>query len=248
MARSTASNRPKRPSKRTIPSRKAPRQARSQVTVNAILDATVRILDREGMDAATTTRIATVAGVSVGTLYQYFSHRDAVLDALQDREFERALALMGELLADDNLARSPRETVTAVVKGLASLYATSPGLHRALVIEGLRVTNPERVEAFDLRVVAIIRHFLAATGAEVRRTNIEAASFVVYQAVRAIMLACLLERPAGLHEDALTAEVVDLVLRYLVDDAATVAPPAATPTRARGAARGNATRGRRVRG
>ena len=59
-------------------SRKEPRQARSQVTVTAILEATIRILEREGMDAATTTRIAEVAGVSVGTLYQYFAHRDAI--------------------------------------------------------------------------------------------------------------------------------------------------------------------------
>ena len=69
-------------------SRKQPQQARSRVTVNAILDATTRILDREGPGAATTTRIAEVAGISIGTLYQYFSHRDAILDALLDREFE----------------------------------------------------------------------------------------------------------------------------------------------------------------
>lgn len=228
-------------------SRKPPRQARSQATVNAILEATVRILDREGMEAATTTRIANVAGVSVGTLYQYFSHRDAVLDALQDREFERALAMMGDVLAEQNLVRSPRETVIAVVRSLAALYAESPGLHRALVIEGLRVTNPARVEAFDLRVVAIIRHFLTASGATVRRANVEAASFVVYQAVRATMLACLLERPAGLHEAALTEEIVDLVLRYLVDDqaSATLEPgPKTGRTKADAAARTTTTKAR----
>ncbi len=72
--------------------RKQPRQARSQATVSAVLEATVQVLEREGVDAATTTRIAEVAGVSIGTLYQYFSHRDAIFNALQDREFERALA------------------------------------------------------------------------------------------------------------------------------------------------------------
>ena len=212
-------------------SRKAPRQARSQVTVTAILEATIRILEREGMDAATTTRIAEVAGVSVGTLYQYFAHRDAILDALQDREFERALALMGDVLSNDNLTKNPRETVTAVVRGLGTLYAACPALHRVLVIEGLRVVAPERVEAFDLRVVAIIRHFLAATGASVRRGNIEAAAFVIFQAVRAVMLACLLERPPGLDEQALSDELVDLVLRYLVDDAPTGSPASPGVTR-----------------
>jgi AcrR family transcriptional regulator len=196
--------------------RKQPRQARSQATVNAVLEATVQVLERDGVDAATTTRIAEVAGVSIGTLYQYFSHRDAIFDALQDREFERALALVEGILSSGNLERSPRETVTAVVRGLAATYAACPGLHRMLAIEGLRVAKTERVYAFDLRVIGIIRHFLSATRAPVRRKNLDAAAFVAYQSVRATMLASLLERPPGLGHEELIAEVADLVMRYLV--------------------------------
>jgi|SRR5580658_6529132 AcrR family transcriptional regulator len=196
--------------------RKSPRQGRSQATVNAILAATVQVLDREGLEAATTTRIAEVAGVSVGSLYQYFSHRDAILHALQDREFDRALRLMEDVLADGNLQKSPRETVTAVVQGLAKLYGASPGLHRVLAIEGLRVAKADRVHAFDLRVLNVIRHFLRSTDAPIRRNNVEAAAFVAFQSVRATMLASLLERPPGLAETTLVEELVDLVLRYLV--------------------------------
>ena len=196
--------------------RKQPRQARAQATVNAVLEATVQVLERDGVDAATTTRIAEVAGVSIGTLYQYFSHRDAIFDALQDREFERALALVEGILSRGNLERSPRETVTAVVRGLAATYAACPGLHRMLAIEGLRVAKTERVYAFDLRVIGIIRHFLSATRAPVRRKNLDAAAFVAYQSVRATMLASLLERPPGLGHDELITEVADLVMRYLV--------------------------------
>jgi AcrR family transcriptional regulator len=197
--------------------RKQPRQARSQATVNAVLEATIQVIEREGVDAATTTRIAEVAGVSIGTLYQYFSHRDAIFNALQDREFERALGLMQSVLSEGNLARSPRETVTAVVRGLAQLYASCPGLHRLLAIEGLRVAEAARVYAFDTRIVAIIRHFLAATGAPIRRKNLDAAAFVAFQSVRATMLASLLERPPGLGQEELIEEIADLVLRYLVD-------------------------------
>ncbi len=196
--------------------RKLPRQARAHATVNAILEATVQVLDREGLDAASTTRIAEVAGVSVGSLYQYFSHRDAILDALQDREFERAIGLMQAVLADGNLTKTPRETVTAVVRGLARLYAVSPGLHRVLAIEGLRVAKAERVHAFDMRVLAIIRRFLGASRAPMRRTNVEAAAFVAFHSVRATMLASLLEHPQSLGEVAVVEELVDLVLRYLV--------------------------------
>jgi AcrR family transcriptional regulator len=205
---------PRRPPRRTP--RRQPGQARAQATVNVILEATVRILNREGLDAATTSRIAEVAGVSVGSLYQYFPHRDAILTALQDRELSRALELLETALADQNLRKTPRVTVSTVVKGLMLLYSKSPGLHRVLAIEGLRVAEADRVHAFDVRVVAIIRHFLAATGSIVRRKNLDAAAFVAFQSVRATMLATLLERPPGLDEATLVGEMVDLVIRYLV--------------------------------
>ena len=195
---------------------RSPRQARSLATVTAILEATVQILDREGLDAATTTRIAEVAGVSVGSLYQYYSHRDAILMALQDREFDRAVVLLETVLAESNLRKKPRDTISAVVKGLMALYSKSPGLHRVLAIEGLRVAKAERVHAFDLRIVAIIRHFLAASGSTIRRKNLDASAFVAFQSVRATMLASLLERPPGLDAATLVEESVDLVLRYLV--------------------------------
>jgi len=150
-------------------------------------------------------------------LYQYFSHRDAILDALQDREFERAIRLMQDVLADGNHTQTPRETVTAVVRGLGRLYAASPGLHRVLAIEGLRVAKADRVHAFDTRVLAIIRRFLGASRAPVRRPNVEAAAFVAFHSVRATMLANLVERPPSVGEEALVEELVDLVLRYLVE-------------------------------
>lgn len=206
------------PAKKTKPPRKRPQQARAQTTVHAILEATVQVLEREGYDSATTTRIAEVAGVSVGTLYQYFSHRDAILDALQEREFERAIVLMQGILSDDNLARSPRETVSACLQGMLALYVASPGMHRVLAMEGLRATKADRLHSFDLRVIALVRHFLAATGAAVRRKNVDAAAFVAFQCVRATMLASLLETPAGLNDDTLVEELSDLLLRYLVDD------------------------------
>ncbi|MCL2724980.1 MAG: TetR/AcrR family transcriptional regulator [Polyangiaceae bacterium] len=207
------------PRKTAKTARKPPLQARSVATVTAILDATVRVLEKEGPDAATTTRIAAVAGVSVGTLYQYFSHLDAIVDALLDREFDRAIAMMSEVLSEGNLARSPRESVTAVMRGLMSIYLAHPGLHRVLAMEALRIAEADRVRAFDLRVIAIASHFLAATGTAVRRLDVNSAAFVVFQSVRATMLAYLLERPPGISEAALIDELVDMLLRYLIDDA-----------------------------
>ena len=182
-----------------------------------------RILDREGTEAATTTRIAQVAGISIGTLYQYFSHRDAILDALQDREFERATEFMQRVLAPSRLS-SARDVARGVIEGLLELYTSAPGLHRVLVVEGLRVTPTDRVQAFDMRVIGVIRGFLAVAGLPLRRSNLDASSFVIYHAVRAAMLARLLESPPGVGDAALVEELTDLVVRYLVADAALPRP------------------------
>ncbi len=213
--------------------RKQPQQARAQETVRAILEATVQILDGEGLDAATTTRIAEAAGVSIGSLYQYFSHRDAILKALQDREFERTLAMMQRVLADVHLDEAPEKTVAAALRSLSELYLASPGLHRVLAIEGLRVAKAENVHAFDLRVIDLVRHFLTATKAPIARKNLEAAAFVVYQCVRATMLAYLLERPAGLDAEGLIEELSDLVRGYLLAGPAAPRAPGKPGSRGR---------------
>jgi AcrR family transcriptional regulator len=201
-------------------SRKQPQQARSKATVGAVLDAMTRILDREGPDAATTTRVAEVAGISIGTLYQYFSHRDAILDALQDREFERAMEFMQRVLGRAGNDGPAEEVAREVVRGLLSMYAEAPGLHRVLALEGLRVTPAHRVHAFDVRVIGVVRSFLAVSTLPIRRKNLDAAAFVVFQSVRASMLARMLESPPGLDDETLTDEVTDLVIRYLVDETA----------------------------
>jgi AcrR family transcriptional regulator len=195
--------------------KKAPQQSRSRATVSAILDASIRVLEQEGPVAATTSRIAAVAGVSVGTLYQYFRSRDDIIDALQDREFVRASDMLQRLLRGPDVTPD-RSVARAVVEELLGLYRSAPALHRILAVDGLRVTPAERVQAFDLRVVGAIRSFLAL--GSVRRKNLDAAAFVVYQSVRATMLAYLLEDPPGLNDQSLVEELTDLVVRYLAPD------------------------------
>lgn len=197
------------------PARKQPKQERSKVTVEAILDGAIRVFDRKGGESCTTAHIAEAAGVSVGTLYQYFSNRDAIIDALQDREFDRALNMLMEHFEATSFTDA-RKLARAVVSGLLALYRSAPGLHRLLAINGLHVTPTERVQAFDRRVVEMLRAFFEVTPFPIRRENRHAAAFVLYQSVRATLLAAILEEPAGLSDAILIHEVTDLVSGHLV--------------------------------
>jgi AcrR family transcriptional regulator len=69
--------------------RRRPKQRRAQETVEAVLDAVVRILKREGVGAVSTNRIAAVAGVSIGSVYQYFPDKRAIFLALHERHAEQ---------------------------------------------------------------------------------------------------------------------------------------------------------------
>jgi len=79
--------------------RRIPRQQRSTATVDAIFSAAVQILEREGQEAFNTNRIAAVAGVSIGTLYQYFADKDAILHGLAQRETARIRSAIKDQLA-----------------------------------------------------------------------------------------------------------------------------------------------------
>ncbi len=194
--------------------RNQPRQPRSRATVGVILEAAIRVLERDGWEALTTSRVAEIAGVSVGTLYQYFAHRDAILEALQNRELERAAEMLEGLLKS-SAPQTDRELARAVVEALFGLYKAAPALHRVLAVEGLRLSPPETVLAFDARSVALLQAFLSVAGARLRPMSVEAAAFVVYQSVRASMLAYFLAAPAGVDDRAIVDELTELVVRYL---------------------------------
>ncbi len=113
--------------------RRAPRQARAREKIGLILDAAVRILDREGAAGLTTNRIAEVAGISVGTLYQYYANKQQVLEALARREVAQVLARVREVLAARPDAASG-DRVRALVRVVLGAFG---GRHRVrkLVLE-----------------------------------------------------------------------------------------------------------------
>lgn len=96
-----------------ISTRKEPRQARAQDLVAAVLDAAVQVLRAEGAARFTTARVAERAGVSVGSLYQYFPNKAAILFRLQADEWRRTTALLGGIL--DDRTRPPAERLRALV-------------------------------------------------------------------------------------------------------------------------------------
>lgn len=131
--------------------RKEPEQERSRALVEAIVEATARVLVHEGIDALTTNRVAQVAGVSVGSLYQYFPGKEAMLAALIERELGADLEAAHALLAQAQ-ALSPYALLHVFFEQAIADAASNRALHQLLLpliphLERARLVH-ERVEAF----------------------------------------------------------------------------------------------------
>jgi AcrR family transcriptional regulator len=92
--------------------RRTPRQARSESTIDAILDATFQLLEADGVDRLTTNRIAERAGVSIGTLYQYFAGKQDILAAIA----QRRAAAVRDAIAETVIERPEIGSVRTIVR------------------------------------------------------------------------------------------------------------------------------------
>jgi len=125
---------PRRLESSAISPRKQPGQARSRALVEAILDATARVLVRRGLAGANTNAIAELAGVSVGSLYQYFPGKHALVAALHERHARELLAVIEREIASAP-ARSLAGTVRSLVRAVIEAHLVDPALHRVLETE-----------------------------------------------------------------------------------------------------------------
>ncbi|WP_448101377.1 TetR/AcrR family transcriptional regulator [Luteibacter jiangsuensis] len=127
--------------------RKMPRQARSAATVAAIFEATIQVLLSDGYNGLTTTRVAARAGVSVGTMYQYFPHRQALLYAVLENYLEEVVkalqdasdAFSGKPLGQmaEGLGRAYVEAKLRGMPGSRALYVVAAELETAPLVDDI---------------------------------------------------------------------------------------------------------------
>jgi AcrR family transcriptional regulator len=140
--------------------RRRPSQQRSQVTVTAILDAAARVFDERGFETGTTNHVAERAGVSIGSLYEYFPNKDALVVALVERELESERERLLAILAPARTPRALAAQLHAFVATLVELHARRPALHRILVDQA---DHPPAAHACVLRFEEALAHALTAS-------------------------------------------------------------------------------------
>jgi AcrR family transcriptional regulator len=201
---------------RTNP-RKSAAQERSRLTVNVILEATTRILIKEGYDRASTNKIAAAAGVSIGSLYQYFPSKEALVAAVSERHTREVFELMHKALIKV-VARPVEVAAREFVSVAIDAHRVNPRLHRVLAEQVPRIGPLENVEAVNRDSYLLIRGYLEAHRDEIAVADLDVAAFICVTAVEALTHAAVLRHPEMLTDEKaekFVDEVTDLVVRYL---------------------------------
>ncbi len=196
--------------------RRTPVQRRSTATVEAIVEAAAQVFERHGYASGTTNRIAERAGVSIGTLYQYFPNKDAILIALTERHLDEGIALLGPLLRD--LVEHPppvRVGVRRLLDGLLELHRHQPALHRVLFEEAPRPPAlRRRLDAVTERATGAVARYLAARP-EVTVPDPAVAAALVVAVLEATTHGLAIHPRAGLETDAHVRAAATMLERYL---------------------------------
>jgi AcrR family transcriptional regulator len=201
---------PRRP--RTRP-RKAPKQARSRELVEAVLVAAARVFVQQGYARATTNRIAQAAGISVGSLYQYFPSKDSIAVELLRRYRESLVAIVtGHLqgIAQASFEDVVRRLLTALLRA----EGMNPALHRVLIEQVLRTSARAEIIGFEERMEHLLADAIRGAGVTSSARDPDRMAFVLVRAVLATAQAAVVDRP-GMNGPELVEELSRLVVRFL---------------------------------
>lgn len=200
------------PGKSAKSPRRKPKQARARDTLEVVLEAAARVLVQRGYAAATTNRIAEAAGVGVGTVYEYFADKDAVFEALIEREIASLAAAFAAREASNARDEAPDletavgELITAGVVAMRH----GPELYRALeAVPGASFRR--HLAAAREGVISQVRRLLEVHREEVVVDELDLAAFVVVSAVEGVGA----NASSRDLDERLVRELTALVTRYL---------------------------------
>ena len=195
--------------------RKNPIQARSKATIDAILSAATRVLLSIGYDKASTNKIAEVAGVGIGSLYEYFPGKEAIFAEVRRREDQR--------LFDLTMNRPEPDSLKALIHSHVGIYLefvrSNLELHSALINDVPQFAVGQEELPYYKDYVPWATEFMEAHKSELRLSgNILQVTNFITQATRATIDNYVLNAPEQLTEPLIETLLIDLLERFMLKD------------------------------
>ncbi len=196
--------------------RRTPRQERSKATREAIVEAAARVFSEVGLERATTARIAEVAGVSPGSMYQYFPSKEALVTALFEREVEEQTQAFLAIAQEHGTGDVPMLIRTLVEWAIDDILKKR-ALARVLVEEVPRLAGLDPSRHVDLLAAKSLRTLLELARPVAQPRDLDVASVLVVRAFRYGIIGALLDGPLeGARRSAFVDELTDLLATYIL--------------------------------
>lgn len=202
------------PRARPVSPRKAPSQRRSRELVDVLVRATARVLVRDGYEGCNTNRVAEVAGVSIGSVYQYFPNKEALVIAVMERhqaKIREAVAAHFASLGDASLDTA----VHTLVRAMLDAHRIEPRLHQVLMEQVPRIGALKKLRAQHAAYQPMVIAWLEAHRDQLGVTDAGVSSFLLIAAVEGVLQRVLTERPGFIADHQLEQELTRLIVRYL---------------------------------
>jgi DNA-binding transcriptional regulator YbjK len=196
--------------------RRMPRQDRSRALVEAVVEAAAQILVRDGRDGLTTNAVAMRAGVSIGSLYQYFPNRDAILAAVTCAHLSEVYQRIASVDMRD--AECLADATARIISGMFASHRINSALHCALAREiatGQLSTSLSNRRSAQDGVIALFNALHPKIYAEIRCPGPSIAIGVVAEIAHALAHAAIERTNRHVSHNDLEAEAVRVVLSYL---------------------------------
>ncbi|MFH1134699.1 MAG: MGMT family protein [Pseudomonadota bacterium] len=199
--------------------RKRPTQDRSRETVRAILEAAARVFGEKGLVGATTNRIAERAGVSIGTLYQYFPNKESIIHGLMEKHIREGWELISREMPEmESRGRLEPGMIRRLVVAMITLHRRDPALHRVLFEE---VRLPRFMEGYrknEEYAVRVLCGLLEKTPGT-RNNRAETAARLLVHALESMTHRLVIYGYEGVEEAEFVEELTEMMSRYLLDRA-----------------------------
>lgn len=193
--------------------RKSPVQARSAATIAALHTAAIQVLTRDGLSGCTTTGIAERAGLSVGSLYQYYPNRDALLAAVLENHLTASADAI-EQMCRDHTGKPISEMASALVRTYLTVKLHNPQQSKALYAVAGERGGPELVVRMQARTMTAIAALLASAP-DVRFDDPATTGAIAFNAMAGPVKALLEGHLSAGIESRLEGQLIRLVTAYL---------------------------------
>ena len=198
----------------TLTPRKHPSQSRSRVSVDAIIEASAQVLAEGGYLAFNTNTVARRAGVSIGTLYQYFPNKESLLAAIQQRHLDEIATVMRHvfsLMREQDLTTALQTFIEADI----TAHAANPGLHLVLLEQVAKLGAKGNEGALYELLYSELSTLFEAHREQITVTNLRFASFIVVRMIEGTVHAALAHHPEAIKSGLLARELIRAVAGYL---------------------------------